>query len=106
MHLMRRWGILGGAKSVMMTAAMLVGHWHSVYLNTAHGDGDSSSKEAISAPLQGGGRYRYRGGTGQGLNGSMFEGQNEVSGNQRTNPTQNIPTMSPYVVVNYEVIAG
>lgn len=99
-------GSLGGAKDVMMTAGMLVGHWHSIYLNTAHGDGDSSSKEAISAPLQSGGRYRYKGGTGQGLNGNMFQGQDEVSGNQRNNPTQNIPTMSPYMVVNYEVIAG
>lgn len=89
-----------------MTAGMLVGHWHSIYLNTAHGDGTSSSKEAIAAALQGGGRFRYRGGTGQGLNGNQFEGQSEVSGTQRSAPTENIPTMSPYILINFEIIAG
>lgn len=99
-------GSMGGAKDIAMTPDMLVGHWHSIFLNTAHGDGIASSKEALAVHLQRGGRFRYRAGTGQGLNGDTFEGNNEVSGTQRSAPTENIPTMSPYIIVNYEVITG
>ncbi len=99
-------GAKAGAAAVSMTQAMLVGHWHSIWLNTNHGDGTPSSKEALATPLQGGGRFRYRGGTGQGTNGNVFEGQDEVSGTQRLTPPTPIPTMSPYIIVNYEVIAG
>lgn len=93
---------------MMMTQNMLVGHWHSLWLNTTHGDGTPSSTEALGVGLVGSGRMRYRGSTGQGINGSSWGNgaQNEVSGNIRTNPTQNIPTMSPYILVNYEIIAG
>lgn len=96
----------------MMTQGMLVGHWHSLYLNTTHGDGQSTSREALGIGLVGGGRARYRGMTGQFVNGNSWGGggadgnQNEVSGSMRSNPTENIPTMSPYILINYEVSAG
>jgi hypothetical protein len=101
-------GAVGGAKDVLMTQAMLVGHWHSIWLNTNHGDGTSNNLEALATPLQAGGRMRYRGSTGQAVNGNQWGNgaQNEVSGSIRTNPTQAIPTMSPYMLVNYEVVAG
>ena len=91
---------------------MLVGHWHSIYLNTNHGDGASTSREALATPLQGGGRARYRGMTGQYVNGNSWGAggadgnQDEVSGSMRSAPTTPIPTMPPYVVINYEIIAG
>ena len=98
----------GGAASVLMTQAMLVGHWHSIWLNTNHGDGTANSLEALATPLQAGGRMRYRGSTGQAVNGNSWGNgaQNEVSGSIRTTPTEAIPTMSPYILVNYEVVAG
>ncbi len=92
-------GATVGVETYNMTAAMLVGHWHSIFLNTDHGDGTVSSKEALAAPLQAGGRYRYRGGTGQGLNGNSFEGNDEVSGSTRTAPTAPLSTIQPSKVV-------
>lgn len=92
-------GGTNGVESYDMTHAMLVGHWHSIFLNTTHSDGASSSKEALNTSLVGSGRFRYRAGTGQGTNGSIFEGQNEVSGTQRTAPTTPLSTLQPSVTV-------
>jgi len=90
----------GGVETYNMTTGMLVGHWHSIYLNTNHGDGTSTSYESLSTPLQAGGRARYRGSTGQGVNGNSWGtgAQNEVSGSIRSTPTEALSTLQPYVV--------
>lgn len=95
-----------GQTGITMTQNMLVGHWHSIWLNTNHGDGTPTSYESLNTPLQGGGRARYRGGTGQALNGNTFQGQDEVSGSVRSTPVDQIPTVQPTIIVNYEVVAS
>lgn len=90
-------GETGGSKTHTITNAQLPPHWHSIFLNTAHGDGEVSSYEALTAALQGGGRFRYRGGTGQGHNGSGFMGNGEVDGSTRAATAHNI--LQPYIVV-------
>jgi len=90
----------GGVESYNMTQNMLVGHWHSLWLNTNHSDGTANSKEALSIGIQGGGKMRYRGSTGQAVNGNAWgEGaQDEVSGSIRTTPTTPLSTLQPYIV--------
>lgn len=90
----------GGVESYNMTAGMLVGHWHSLWLNTNHGDGTATGNESLAVPLQAGGRARYRGSTGQAVNGNAWGNgaQNEVSGSIRTTPTEALSTLQPYIV--------
>jgi hypothetical protein len=90
-----------GVESYNMTQAMLVGHWHSIFLATNHGDGDYvGNQEALSAPMQYGGRRRYRSGTGIWPDStSGFYGQNEINGTARTTPTTPLSTIQPSIVV-------
>ena len=96
----------GGVETVTMTHDMLVGHWHSIYLATNHGDGEYVVDEALTSALQWTGRRRYRSGTGQAPSHSAFSGNNEVNGSHRTTPVTPIPNVQPYIVTNYEVVAG
>ena len=92
----------GGVESYNMTTGMLVGHWHSIWLNTNHGDGTPTFRESLAVPLQAGGRARYRGTTGQYVSGDAWGSadgnEDEVSGSMRSKPTTPLSTLQPYVV--------